>query len=181
MKYDNLHFVLVYNAASVGNAKEIAEQWLKPYGQREFNNPDWYHIGSVTSEKVEPRWNKELTAYDSNFPWSIGRANRQINKWIEGKFTPAINQLVDSIDHGMVQIGDLKTSELKTITRYYEDRLEASRFRKAMNKQPFDILKGHEFNAGKYNEFGATLICNSFDGDEIYLVAVYCNLEQFKY
>jgi hypothetical protein len=182
MNYDSLHFLIIDNCSSIENAKEIADKWLKPYGERKFKNPNWYHIGSVAKRSSERRWRKELTACHSDFPWNIGRANRQVNKWIEGKFTPAINELVDSIDHGKVQISDLKASEMKIVTRYYEDRLEASRFRKDNDKQPFDMRKQcHEFNSGKFNEFGVTQIVNSFDGYETYLVAVYCNLEQFKY
>lgn len=180
MNYDSLHFIIVFNAASTDNAKAIATQWLKQYGERKFKNPDWFLIGSVTAEGSEKRWKKELTAYDSNYPWSIERANQQVGKWIEGKFTPYINELVDSIDHGKVHIANLKTSELKVITRHYENRLEANRFRKD-NKEQFDMMKGHEFNAGKFNEFGVTQIVNSFDGDITYLVAVYCDIEQFKY
>lgn len=181
MNYDSLHFILVYNCASVENAKAIATEWLVKYGERKFQNPDWFLIGSVTDERTERRWKKELTAYDSDYLWNIDRANRQVGKWIEGKFTPYINELVDSIDHGKTQISDLKTSELKVITRHYENRLEANRFRKDNNKQAFDMMKGHEFNSGKFNEFGVTQIINSFDGDITYLVAVYCNIEQFKY
>src|SRR5690348_16279478 len=110
MNYDSLHFIMVYNATSIGDAKKIAKRWLIAYGVRKFNNPDWFLIGSVTSAKTGIPWKKGLSTYNSNFPWNIERANRQVNKWIEGKFTPAINELVDSIDHGMM-IGDLKTSE----------------------------------------------------------------------
>jgi len=162
MNYDSLHFILVFNAPSSEAAKEIATKELKQYGVRNFKNPDWFLIGTDKS-------------------WSIDRANRTVNKWIMGKFTEYINELVDNVDHGKVEISNLKIGELKVITRHYENRLEANRFRKANDKQPFDMMKGHEFNAGKFNEFGVTQVVNSQDGETTYLVAVYCDIEQFKY
>ena len=181
MNYDNLHFIMVFNVASQEQAKELATKLLTQYGVKKFQNPDWFRIGSVSKVKSEKRWRKELTAYDSNFPWNAVRANKTVNKWIEGRFTESINELVDRVDHGKTLIGDLRTSELKVITRHYENRLEANRFRKANNNAPFDMLQGHEFNAGKFNEFGVTQLVNSTDGDMNFVVAVYCNLEQFKY
>lgn len=172
---------MVFNAASEEQAKELATKLLTQYGVRKFQNPDWFHIGSVSKENSEKRWRKELTPYNSKFPWNVKRANKTVGKWIEGRFTKDINELVDRVDHGKTQIGDLKMGELKVITRYYEDRLEANRFRKANKNEPFDMLQGHEFNAGKFNEFGVTQVVNSTDGNTNYVVAVYCNLEQFKY
>jgi hypothetical protein len=160
----SLHFIIVYNVDNLNSAKNIAERELKNFGLRNIGKADWYEIGSVVNFD-----GSEFTTPDFDRPvYTVELANEQVKKWLNSEFPEEMMNAIKRMGSD-----DLSMAELSLISRYYENKLAAQNYRRKFYYKPFDIAKASEFNAGLYDEFGASWIVNSFGGNGKYIVVVY--------
>lgn len=164
----SVHFIMVYNAANLDNAKELAKRELERFGLNKLGIVDWYQIASVYKDDGS----EFITESFEQMFYNLKEANDLVNqKWLQGIYSDEITALIKRVNENVHD--KFEISELSSILRGYGNLLETNRVRKTLCGQQFNIRDGHEFNPGIYTEFGVSYIVNSFAGDTDYIVTVY--------
>lgn len=168
---ESLHFIMVYNADGIDNARELAIRELQKFGMRKMGEPDWYKIISVYKDDES-----EFTcdSFDQKH-YTVKDANELINtKWLTGYFSDEMKAAVAKVkfNDGKPSTEAMTFKEICIVSNYYENVLESNRVLKKLGHKSFNILNNDEFNANLYSEYGVTWIVNSFDGNENFIVAV---------
>lgn len=171
----SVHFIMVYNAASLDNAKELAKRELDSFSMRKMGNTDWYQIASVYKDDGSEFITE---SFDQMF-YNLTEANDLVNReWLQGFYSDEITAVhkraAENLNVKKVNFLDgFEMAEISLVGRGYENLLETSRVNRRLKGERFSIEKGHEFNPGIFTEYGVTWIANSFTGDQNFIVTVY--------